>query len=225
MIEVFHADANQCHDWNAHHDEDPDAHKYEPGWYWWGCFPGCMPDSEPMGAFETASEALLDAYEGEAMPVGRHEALDHYSKSFTGGYFNLGKLPTPVQFLRDTDGEIIAHFISLLEDEELRPVFTLEGGDGADHTAILEDMPMVTDEDELKEIVAEVEKNIGGDVFIMPDLCTVCDNTATGICEQETTYSPTGITRFRYCEPCVARSNVFRQRNGFGPWAFIPDKA
>ena len=168
MIEVFQADVNQCHDWNAHHDEDPDAHKYEPGWYWWGCFPGCMPDSEPMGGFETASEALLDAYAGDAMPAGRDEALHHYAKTFDGGYFNLDKLPTPVQFLRDWDDTILAHFIDLMEDTEPRPVFTLEGGDGSEKSEDLEDMPIVTDEDELKEIVEAVEEQVGGDIFIMP---------------------------------------------------------
>ena len=33
----------------------------EPGWYWWSCFPGCLPDSDPVGPFETESEALADA--------------------------------------------------------------------------------------------------------------------------------------------------------------------
>jgi hypothetical protein len=34
------------------------------GWYWWSCFPGCLPDSEPMGPFETEAAALADAREG-----------------------------------------------------------------------------------------------------------------------------------------------------------------
>lgn len=34
---------------------------YGPGWYWWSCFPGCLPDSEPNGPFETDAEALADA--------------------------------------------------------------------------------------------------------------------------------------------------------------------
>ena len=34
------------------------------GWYWWSCFPGCLPDSEPLGPFETEAEALEDAREG-----------------------------------------------------------------------------------------------------------------------------------------------------------------
>lgn len=33
----------------------------EPGWYWWACFPGCLPDSDPMGPFATEAEALADA--------------------------------------------------------------------------------------------------------------------------------------------------------------------
>jgi hypothetical protein len=28
------------------------------GWYWQACFPGCMPDGEPMGPFETELEAM-----------------------------------------------------------------------------------------------------------------------------------------------------------------------
>lgn len=28
------------------------------GWYWWFCFPGCLPDSEPSGPFKTENAAL-----------------------------------------------------------------------------------------------------------------------------------------------------------------------
>ena len=31
------------------------------GWFWHSCFPGCLPDSEPMGPFETRAEAIADA--------------------------------------------------------------------------------------------------------------------------------------------------------------------
>ncbi|HXN71507.1 MAG TPA: hypothetical protein VN861_03025 [Candidatus Acidoferrales bacterium] len=34
------------------------------GWYWWSCLPGCMPDSEANGPFETYELALADAREG-----------------------------------------------------------------------------------------------------------------------------------------------------------------
>lgn len=29
----------------------------EGGWFYWYCFPGCLPDSEPVGPFKTAQEA------------------------------------------------------------------------------------------------------------------------------------------------------------------------
>ena len=31
------------------------------GWFYWYCFPGCMPDSEATGPFATRAEALKDA--------------------------------------------------------------------------------------------------------------------------------------------------------------------
>ena len=31
------------------------------GWYWWPCSPGCLPEGEPTGPFETEEEALADA--------------------------------------------------------------------------------------------------------------------------------------------------------------------
>ena len=33
------------------------------GYYWWSCFPGCLPDGEPNGPFATEAEALADARE------------------------------------------------------------------------------------------------------------------------------------------------------------------
>lgn len=38
-------------------DVDADV---EAGWYYWFCFPGCLPDSEPEGPFETEQEAIDD---------------------------------------------------------------------------------------------------------------------------------------------------------------------
>ena len=35
------------------------------GWYWWNCCPGCLPDSEASGPFETQEEAVEDAGGGE----------------------------------------------------------------------------------------------------------------------------------------------------------------
>lgn len=37
------------------------AAKHLEGYYWWTCFPGCMPDGEPSGPFDTEQEAIGDA--------------------------------------------------------------------------------------------------------------------------------------------------------------------
>jgi hypothetical protein len=42
---------------------DENGEPLEAGWYWWSCFPGCLPDSDPFGPFATESEALADAQE------------------------------------------------------------------------------------------------------------------------------------------------------------------
>ena len=31
------------------------------GWYWWACFPGCLPDGNPNGPFATEAEATANA--------------------------------------------------------------------------------------------------------------------------------------------------------------------
>jgi hypothetical protein len=31
------------------------------GWFWWSCFPGCLPDGPAIGPFESRAEALKDA--------------------------------------------------------------------------------------------------------------------------------------------------------------------
>ncbi len=36
-------------------------HDITGGWYWQSCFPGCLPDSDPIGPFATRDEALADA--------------------------------------------------------------------------------------------------------------------------------------------------------------------
>lgn len=38
-------------------DHEPDL----TGWHWAPCFPGCLPDSEPIGPFATYELALDDA--------------------------------------------------------------------------------------------------------------------------------------------------------------------
>ena len=52
--EVFYADAGEL-------GEDGDGDPRLAGWYWWACFPGCLPDSDPSGPFETEADALANA--------------------------------------------------------------------------------------------------------------------------------------------------------------------
>ena len=33
----------------------------QPGWYWWSCFPGCLPDGDPSGPFASEADAIADA--------------------------------------------------------------------------------------------------------------------------------------------------------------------
>lgn len=44
-------------------DADEESVPLAAGWYWWACFPGCMPDGEPMGPFADSRQALQDADE------------------------------------------------------------------------------------------------------------------------------------------------------------------
>jgi hypothetical protein len=49
-----------------HHYKDafsvlPDDFDYSTGWYWQAGLPGCLPDGEALGPFETEQEAIKDA--------------------------------------------------------------------------------------------------------------------------------------------------------------------
>lgn len=56
-FEVFWAGNDTIAEWNK-------DGAYEIGWYWWACFPGCLPDSEfPKGPFNTSKAAWDDARE------------------------------------------------------------------------------------------------------------------------------------------------------------------
>ena len=33
----------------------------QAGWYWWPCFPGCLPDSDPVGPYQSERDAVIDA--------------------------------------------------------------------------------------------------------------------------------------------------------------------
>ena len=57
-IEVFYADQAPYSDAPGA-DNPPEGDT--SGWYWWACFPGCLPDGEASGPFKTAAEAETDA--------------------------------------------------------------------------------------------------------------------------------------------------------------------
>lgn len=40
---------------------DGDGEPFPAGWYWWSCFPGCLPDGDPIGPYDTEQAALEDA--------------------------------------------------------------------------------------------------------------------------------------------------------------------
>jgi len=60
-VEVFHMSRAEMEPGTIWESEDEPGSFCEPGYYWWTCFPGCMPDGPPMGPFETEAEALADA--------------------------------------------------------------------------------------------------------------------------------------------------------------------
>ena len=57
--EVFYHDGVRYSDDDVWADSDGEP--MPAGWYYWACFPGCMPDSDPTGPFDTAKEAEADA--------------------------------------------------------------------------------------------------------------------------------------------------------------------
>lgn len=60
-VETFYmsqADIDQARIDNGGHDDDTPY--TEPGYYYWFCLPGCMPDGDPVGPFKTEAEALAD---------------------------------------------------------------------------------------------------------------------------------------------------------------------
>jgi hypothetical protein len=42
---------------------DSQGELVKPGWYWWACSPGCVPDSDAYGPFASSRQALENADE------------------------------------------------------------------------------------------------------------------------------------------------------------------
>ena len=67
-FEVFYADESDCEQYTETWTEEGNCSEdeespYTPGWYWWACFPGCMPDSDPNGPYESEDAAEESAKE------------------------------------------------------------------------------------------------------------------------------------------------------------------
>lgn len=43
--------------------DDCTGEPYNGGWYYWYCFPGCLPESDATGPFRTAKQAVKHAWE------------------------------------------------------------------------------------------------------------------------------------------------------------------
>jgi hypothetical protein len=63
-VEVFYVDHTEAALNRRHVNQDhcsEEAGLTREGWYWWTCFPGCLPDGDANGPFDTEEEALEDA--------------------------------------------------------------------------------------------------------------------------------------------------------------------
>ena len=62
--EVFYVDAKDFLEkdtiWKTLLDDCKEKPEVLQGFYFWFCFPGCSPDSMPMGPFKTEEEAITD---------------------------------------------------------------------------------------------------------------------------------------------------------------------
>ena len=63
--EVFYVDEKAVSDSEATTDENDSVEdgRWQEGWYYWSCQPGCMPDSEPNGPHDNEDEARNDINE------------------------------------------------------------------------------------------------------------------------------------------------------------------
>jgi hypothetical protein len=58
-IEVFHFNGKPVAEGDCWHDADGNV--LPAGWYYWTCSPSCLPESEPMGPYDSEDEAKLAA--------------------------------------------------------------------------------------------------------------------------------------------------------------------
>ena len=60
-FEVFWDDADTGEWGGEARNFEEDGSVVRPGWYWWACFPGCLPDGGSVGPFSTSYRAYADA--------------------------------------------------------------------------------------------------------------------------------------------------------------------
>lgn len=60
-VEVFYVSELEVNYNRENLDHADEYTVTEAGWYWWSCFPGCLPDGEATGPFATEAEAIEDA--------------------------------------------------------------------------------------------------------------------------------------------------------------------
>ena len=60
-VEVFHVPTDYEPEGEGFDMTTGEGEPMTTGYYWWPCFPECLPDGEPTGPFETAAAALADA--------------------------------------------------------------------------------------------------------------------------------------------------------------------
>ena len=60
-FEVFWDDSDTGPWGDEPRNYDAEGDPVSPGWYWWACFPGCMPEGEPVGPFSSSIAAYVDA--------------------------------------------------------------------------------------------------------------------------------------------------------------------
>ena len=73
--EIFRLTEGEMDNPEAEYYENEPTH-YEPGWYWWWCLPGCLPDGAPYGPFDNEEEAWEEARQEAAESVEWPDRVD-----------------------------------------------------------------------------------------------------------------------------------------------------
>lgn len=63
--EVFTVTSDDCQPGTVFWNDDT-SEPFPTGFYWWPCLPGCLPDGDAIGPFETEEEAIEYARERAA---------------------------------------------------------------------------------------------------------------------------------------------------------------